>query len=73
MGDEVTKKDLQNLQATFNAKLAALSKQLADIKTGARKDSDEVDGIVVTVRRNLDKRIDDLTNVVKALATKIDR
>lgn len=57
MGDEVSKKDLQALQANINRQIADLKKQIADLKSDSNKDSDELNKITVTVRQDLGKMI----------------
>jgi len=75
MGDEVTKKDLQSLQGYINKKIAELDKKIDDLKTASHKDSDELDGIIVRVRQDLEKRMDRadtrVTDAVNALAKAI--
>ena len=73
MGDEVTKKDLQSLQGYVNKRLADLTQVVATMKTASGKDSDELDGIIVRVRQDLEKRLDRvdtrLTTLEGAIAT----
>ena len=73
MGDEVTKKDLQSLQGYVNKRLADLTQVLATMKTASSKDSDDLDGIIVRVRQDLEKRLDRvdirLTALEAAIAT----
>lgn len=75
MGDEVTKKDLQALQGYFNKRIADLEKQIATLKAATLKDSDDLDGIIVRVRQDLEKRMDRadarVTDAVNALAKAI--
>ncbi len=67
MSDDVTKKDLQYVQAVLNKKIDDLGKALAAEKQRAMADCQEVDGIVVRVRSDLDKRLDRLDAVVDKL------
>lgn len=73
MGDEVTKKDLQSLQGYVNKRLADLTQVVATMKTASSKDSDDLDGIIVRVRQDLEKRLDRndarLTALENAIAT----
>jgi hypothetical protein len=78
MGDEVTKKDLQSLQGYINKRLADLTKVVADMKTASGKDSEELDGIIVRVRHDLERRLDrndarlaSLENAINTLAKAI--
>lgn len=67
MGDEVTKKDLQSLQGYVNKRLADLTQVVATMKTASGKDSDELDGIIVRVRQDLEKRLDRVDTRLTAL------
>ena len=68
MSDEVTKKDLQYVQAVLTKKVAELAKSLDAETTRATKDCQEVDAIVVRVRSDLEKRLDRLDDAVTKLA-----
>jgi hypothetical protein len=67
MSDDVTKKDLQYVQAVLNKKIEDVGKALAAEKQRAIADCQEVDGIVVRVRSDLEKRLDRLDGVVDKL------
>ena len=71
MGDEVTKKDLQSLQGYVNKRLADLTAVVATMKTASSKDSDDLDGIIVKVRQDLEKRLDRVDTRLTALETAI--
>ncbi len=75
MSDEVTKKDLQSLQGYFNKKIADLEKKVDVLEGKWRKDSDDLDGIIVRVRHDLEQRMDKadkrVTDAVNALARAI--
>ncbi|HZV93677.1 MAG TPA: hypothetical protein VFF72_10705 [Caldimonas sp.] len=67
MADDVTKKDLQYVQAVLNKKIDDVAKALAAEKSRAIADCQEVDAIVVRVRSDLDKRLDRLEGSVDKL------
>jgi hypothetical protein len=67
MSDDVTKKDLQYVQAVLNKKIDDLGKALAAEKQRAMADCQDVDGIVVRVRSDLEKRLDRLDSTVDKL------
>ena len=58
MGDEVTKKDLQALQANVNRQIAELTRQLAELKKVFNRGLDEENQIAVNVKADLTRRID---------------
>jgi chromosome segregation ATPase len=72
MGDEVSKKDLQAFQASVNRQIAELSKQLSDQKRDSHKDVDEVDGVIVRVRSDLEKRLDRVDDRFKEVQDSIN-
>ena len=67
MSDEVTKKDLQYVQAVLNKKVDDVGKALAAEKQRAMADCQDVDAIVVRVRQDLEKRLDRLDGAVDKL------
>ena len=74
MGDEASKKDLQNLQASVNKQMAELKKQIADLektisenKTSLTKDIEEDNKITVTVNQTLGKRLDVIDGQISQL------
>lgn len=73
MGDEVTKKDLQSLMGTFNAKISDLDKKLG--KEVTRLDAMDADDnkITVQVKKDLSKDIADLWAAVKQLQGEVGK
>ena len=71
MTDDVTTKDLQYVQSVLNKKIDDVAKALAAEKTRAIADCQEVDGIVVRVRSDLEKRIVRLEGAVDKLTKAI--
>lgn len=68
MSDEVTKKELQYVQAVLNKKIDDVGKALAAEKTRAVADCQEVDAIVVRVRQDLEAKIRELEKKIGHLA-----
>ena len=92
MGDEVTKKDLQALQANVNKQLAELArripdpkafqgataslsrqvadldKRLSEVRRELLKDDELNNSVVVNVRQDAWKRMDELQNGINTLA-----
>ena len=87
MGDEASKKDLQNLQASVNKEIAELKKDIADLEKSASetkasltKDIEDDNKVTVNVNQALGKRIDvldgqisQLQGLVGKLSSKVDR
>ena len=69
MSDDVSKKDLQALESRLTRQISDLSKQVAELKSGFNKDLDEQDKTTVTVRKELDKRVDDVDKRIDGLDT----
>jgi len=58
MGDEVTKKDLQALQANVNRQIAELARQLAALKKEFNRGLDDENQIAVNAKADVMRRID---------------
>lgn len=71
MADDVTKKDLQVLQAILNKQIADVKKQIDEQRTKFNKDLEEENSITVRVRSDLDKRIDEIALKVSALQSAV--
>lgn len=71
MADDVTKKDLQVLQAILNKQIADVKKQIDEQRTKFNKDLEEENAITVRVRSDLDKRIDEIALKVSALQSAV--
>ena len=78
MADDVTKKDLQYVQSVLNKKIDDVAKALAAETSRATADCQDVDGIVVSVKSDLGKRldrlevsVDKLTKAVTELARRV--
>lgn len=75
MGDEVTKRDLQNLQASVNKQIADLKGRIDNVKDEGQKDGQDLDKIIVRVRQDVDKeiaalekRLDGMQDAINTLA-----
>ncbi len=58
MGDEVTKKELQAVQANLNKQIGDVKKLITEQKSDFNKDLEEENKTTVTVRTDLEKRMD---------------
>ena len=80
MAGEVTKKDLQSLQGTFNKQLADVKKQIDEARQEFDKGLREENAITVTVNKNLSQRLNDLetkcsnlADAFRSLSTAVER
>ncbi len=71
MADDVTKKDLQALEKSFNKQIADLKKQLDDQKKDFQAGLDDENKITVTARGDLEKKIQDLNKRFEARSSEI--
>ena len=67
MGDDVSKKDLQILESRLSRQIADVDKKVSELRRDSNKDLDEQNKIVVTVRKDLEKRMDDFDGRIAAL------
>ena len=72
MGDEVTKKDLQALQANVSRQIAELARQLAALKKEFNRGLDDENQIAVNVKTDLTRRIDQVDARLAGFQTAIN-
>ena len=72
MGDEISKKDLQALQANVNKQIAEVKKQIETLQSNFNKDLEEENKITVRARTDLEKRMDGIDTQTASLQNAIN-
>jgi regulator of replication initiation timing len=80
MAGEVTKKDLQSLQATFTKHIGDVKKQIDEARQEFYKGLEEENAVTVTVNKNLSQRLNDLetkcsnlSDAIRSLSTAVEK
>lgn len=73
MADDVSKKDLQGVEARCTKKIDGVKKDLEQLRKEWRADSEELNQIQVNIRHDLDKRCDAIEAQLKDLLNTVNQ